>query len=67
VALLRADSPIYEFVGREAVARLVSEHQASRRDHSHLIWRLMVLDLWLAALGRGTLAAPTGRLLAAAA
>jgi asparagine synthase (glutamine-hydrolysing) len=53
--LERADSPVYEYADRGAVARLVKEHLALRRDHSHVLWRLLVLDLWIAALRRGEL------------
>jgi asparagine synthase (glutamine-hydrolysing) len=53
--LQRADSPIYEYVDRGAVARLAREHLAVRRDHSHVLWRLLVLDLWIEALRRGEL------------
>jgi asparagine synthase (glutamine-hydrolysing) len=30
-----------------AVARLVSEHLSKRKNHSHTLWALMVLELWL--------------------
>jgi asparagine synthase (glutamine-hydrolysing) len=53
--LLRHDSPIYEFADFAAVQRTAAEHQSYRRDHSLLIWRLLVLDLWLRALSRGEL------------
>ncbi len=53
--LQRAESPIYAYVDRGAVARLVREHLAVRRDHSHVLWRLLVLDLWIVALRRGEL------------
>ncbi|HEU5051309.1 MAG TPA: asparagine synthase (glutamine-hydrolyzing) [Gemmatimonadales bacterium] len=64
--LLRPESPIYEFVDPSAVRRVIEEHAVSRRDHSHLIWRLLVLDLWIAALTRGRLSTPTAPLIAAA-
>jgi asparagine synthase (glutamine-hydrolysing) len=48
-ALLRHDAPIYEFVRRDRVSQIIAEHRARRRDHSHMIWRLLVLDLWLLA------------------
>jgi hypothetical protein len=54
--LLRADRVVYEHVDRESVARLVNEHVSGRRDHSHFLWRLLVLDLWLAAFARGDFA-----------
>jgi asparagine synthase (glutamine-hydrolysing) len=65
-ALTRPDSAVNEFAVPEAVARLVREHAAGRRDHSHLIWRLMVLDLWIAALRRGALKESSPPLIAAA-
>jgi asparagine synthase (glutamine-hydrolysing) len=66
-ALLRPDSPIYEFVEPRAVARLVMEHQARRRDHSWLLWRLLVLDIWVSALRTGVLGRATPMFAAAAA
>jgi asparagine synthase (glutamine-hydrolysing) len=54
--LLRADSPIYEFADPAAVRRVATEHRLRRRDHSHMLWRLLVLDLWLRCLARGDLA-----------
>jgi asparagine synthase (glutamine-hydrolysing) len=58
-ALLRKDSPIYEFVDATAVHTLVLEHRLRRRDHSSMVWRLMALDLWLGFLDAGELAKPT--------
>ncbi|MFL5575233.1 MAG: asparagine synthase (glutamine-hydrolyzing) [Gemmatimonadaceae bacterium] len=58
-ALLRPDSPIYDYADRSAVARVAAEHQAGRRDHSHQLWRLLALDLWLQCLARGELALPS--------
>jgi hypothetical protein len=59
-------------VDRGAVARLVAEHRASRRDHSDMLWRLTALEIWLGALAEGRLAhasplAPAVRQAAAAA
>ena len=54
--LLRPDRSVYEYVDRDSVARLVREHRAGRRDHSQMLWRVLVLDLWLEALARGELA-----------
>jgi hypothetical protein len=59
-------------VDRGAVARLVAEHSSARRDHSHLLWRLIALEIWLGALAEGRLAhasplAPAVRQAAAAA
>jgi asparagine synthase (glutamine-hydrolysing) len=30
-----------------AVSRLVEEHLSGRHDHSHLLWAMMVLEMWL--------------------
>lgn len=54
--LLRPDRAVYEHVDRTSVTRLVNEHVSGRRDHSHFLWRLLVLDLWLAAFARGDIA-----------
>ena len=60
--LMRNDSPIREFVDATAVRRIATEHQRARRDHSLLIWRLLVLDLWLRSSNRNHQAtrAPNG-------
>lgn len=54
-ALLATDSPIHEFVDAPAVRRIVTEHQHGRRDHNLLMWRLIVLELWLRFLDNGEL------------
>ena len=54
-ALLRPDNRIYEWLDRDAVRRIASEHLAGTRDHQTIIWRLVVLDGWLSALGAGHL------------
>ncbi|HEV8364225.1 MAG TPA: asparagine synthase (glutamine-hydrolyzing) [Gemmatimonadaceae bacterium] len=54
--LLSPSSTIYEFYDPARVRGIVTEHRAHRRDHSGTIWRLMLLDLWLRALARGTIA-----------
>ncbi len=54
--LLSPTSAIYEFYDPARVRGIVTEHRAHRRDHSGTIWRLMLLDLWLRALARGTIA-----------
>jgi asparagine synthase (glutamine-hydrolysing) len=56
--LTRTDRRVYAYVQHEGVARLIIEHRTGRRDHSQLLWRVLVLDLWLAALARGELAHP---------
>ncbi|MGQ0643322.1 MAG: asparagine synthase (glutamine-hydrolyzing) [Gemmatimonadaceae bacterium] len=57
-ALRDAQSPIYEYVDAQAVSRVIGEHMVRRRDHSTLLWRLLVFSLWRAALGRGDLSRP---------
>ncbi|HJU88875.1 MAG TPA: asparagine synthase (glutamine-hydrolyzing) [Gemmatimonadaceae bacterium] len=57
--LRRADSPIREFVDGAALERVVSEHLVGRRDHNFMLWRLLVLDLWLQSLARGEIARPS--------
>jgi len=54
--LQRADALIRPYVDADAVTRLIDEHRAGRRDHSHLLWRLLVLEVWLRALAEGRLA-----------
>jgi asparagine synthase (glutamine-hydrolysing) len=58
--VLHADSPVYEFVDPAAVRRVATEHRLRRRDYSHVLWRLLVLDLWLRCLARGDLARSSG-------
>jgi len=58
-ALCEANGRIHEYVDPNAVRRLATEHLAGRRDHSGLIWRLIVLDLWFGFLDSGELAQPS--------
>ena len=48
----------------ETVSRLIREHESRLQNHSHLLWALMVFELWKARFlsPRGTLsaAAPPG-------
>jgi asparagine synthase (glutamine-hydrolysing) len=46
-ALRDPNAPVREHVDGDAVERHLAEHLASRRDHSHALWRLLVLDVWL--------------------
>ena len=71
-ALLAPGARISPYVDRSAAARLIAEHRSTRRDHSHLLWRLVSLEIWLGALAEGRLAhasplAPAVRQSAAAA
>lgn len=59
VEALRDPSPeLRQYVDARAVRRLVNEHVIGRRDHSAMLWRLIVLDCWLSALKRGCLGRP---------
>lgn len=49
--LLDSDAPSREFLHCPTVERLVSEHQRGRRDHSYVLWRLIMLELWLRRCG----------------
>ena len=54
-SLLEPKARIGPYVDEGAVRRLVQEHLTARRDHSHLLWRLLVLEVWLGALEDGRL------------
>ena len=57
-ALRDKSTEIRPYVDKSAVDRLVFEHVIGRRDHSSLLWRLIVLDFWLTALKEGHLGKP---------
>ena len=42
-----ARRPVYAYADHSSVTRLIDEHLRARRDHSHQLWRVMMLDLWL--------------------
>jgi asparagine synthase (glutamine-hydrolysing) len=50
-SLTQSRSRLEPWVDRKALERVVAEHVRGRRDHSHVLWRLVVLDRWLAARG----------------
>jgi len=59
VESLRDLSPeLRQYIDPGATRRLVFEHVFGRRDHSAMLWRLIVLDYWLAALKQGSLGRP---------
>ncbi len=59
IEALRSPTPAIEhFLNVPALERLVSEHSIGRRDHSVLLWRVIVLDYWLAAFADGRLGRP---------
>ncbi|MCG8469393.1 MAG: asparagine synthase (glutamine-hydrolyzing) [Gemmatimonadetes bacterium] len=45
--ILAPGARLHEFVDPVAARRVIDEHRSKRRDHSHMIWRLLVLQLWL--------------------
>jgi asparagine synthase (glutamine-hydrolysing) len=47
-----------QYLDMRAVERLIVEHSIGRRDHSFLLWRLIVLNYWLAAFADGRLGRP---------
>lgn len=53
-ALAAPRSPLAGWVDLRAVATVVAEHQSARRDHSALLWKLIVLQLWLERHAGGT-------------
>jgi asparagine synthase (glutamine-hydrolysing) len=54
--LAKPDRAVYAYVDHDSVLRLIREHRVRRRDHGYMLWRILVLDLWLEALTRGDLA-----------
>jgi asparagine synthase (glutamine-hydrolysing) len=49
--LVEPGSPLAEWVNQAAVNRIVREHHVGRRDHSPLLWKLIVLQLWVTLTG----------------
>jgi len=50
-ALSRHDSPVFQYTDGASVLRILEEHRVGRRDHSYMIWRLLVLNMWLTKQG----------------
>ncbi|MGH8318306.1 MAG: asparagine synthase (glutamine-hydrolyzing) [Steroidobacteraceae bacterium] len=57
-ALRSPSQAIAPYVNRGALERLVNEHSVGRRNHSAILWRLIVLDHWLASYSDGRLGRP---------
>jgi len=57
-ALRSPSAALEQYLNLRAVERLIAEHSIGRRDHSALLWRLMVLSYWLAAFADGRLGRP---------
>jgi asparagine synthase (glutamine-hydrolysing) len=54
-SLRQPSQELKQYVNIDAVRRLVFEHSMGRRDHSAMLWRLLVLDSWFAAVKDGGL------------
>jgi len=57
--ILSPSCSIQEFVAPRRLAQLVREHLVGRRDHSPMLWRLVVLERWLDDLAAGALGQPS--------
>jgi asparagine synthase (glutamine-hydrolysing) len=57
-ALRNPPAALEQYLNGRAVERLIAEHSIGRRDHSVLLWRLIVLSYWLAAFADGRLGRP---------
>ena len=57
-ALRTMPAAMTEFVDQESINRLIGEHLFGRRDHSGVLWRVLVLQRWLDALAAGALNRP---------
>ena len=57
-ALRNPSTALEQYLDGPAVKRLIAEHSIGRRDHSVLLWRLIVLNYWLAAFADGRLGRP---------
>ncbi len=65
IEALSQPGPVLEYVDERAVDRLVQEHLRGRRDHSHQLWRVLALDLWLAKARTSGFGEASGRLVGA--
>ncbi len=50
-SLLGESARINNYFRREAVERLVNEHESRQFDHAYRLWSLLVLELWLREWG----------------
>jgi asparagine synthase (glutamine-hydrolysing) len=57
-ALRNPGAALEPYLNGPAVERLIAEHLIGRRDHSFLLWRLIVLNYWLAAFADSRLGRP---------
>jgi len=49
--LFRGESPLFDYLDRASVRRLVHEHVSGVRNRRLLVWSLLYLDEWLTASG----------------
>ena len=57
-ALRAMPEEMTEFVDQRALNRLIGEHLIGRRDHSAVLWRVLILQRWLDALAEGAMERP---------
>lgn len=57
-ALRALPEEMSEFVDQQSLNRLIGEHLFGRRDHSAVLWRVLVLQRWIGALAEGALKRP---------
>jgi asparagine synthase (glutamine-hydrolysing) len=57
-ALRAMPEKMREFVDQGSINRLIGEHLFGRRDHSAVLWRVLILQRWLDALSEGALGRP---------
>lgn len=58
LALRNLPAEMSEFIDQRSMNRLIGEHLIGRRDHSAILWRVLVLRRWLDALSAGSLGRP---------
>jgi asparagine synthase (glutamine-hydrolysing) len=51
--LLDRGAPVFEYVEHSAVRRVMDEHLTGRRSRTGLLWRLLILNLWLTGIESG--------------
>ena len=57
--LTHRDAAVRRYTDPSGLERVVREHQRGRRDHSAMLFRLLVLELWMGHLDSGKLARAT--------
>jgi asparagine synthase (glutamine-hydrolysing) len=57
-ALVRPGARIHEYIDAAATERVLREHDTGRRDHSALLWKLLVLEIFVQRLSAAPPQAP---------